>query len=135
MSAPDPKGCERCGLVECEAFILLEEFSGGVDVTDEEAIRLGSASIACLKRPAVDWQAECRRRDERLAMATRYEMPGIGPLDIAIVRKRNGWWIENLPHIKSRGGLGLDNRGLRPFPTADAAFAALDAATKGQTDG
>jgi hypothetical protein len=66
-------------------------------------------------------------------MAVRYVIRGAGPLDVIVEQERGKWWVRNLPYVVVRRGLSLDERGLRSYPTADAAFAALAAARKETT--
>ena len=71
MTAPDPNGCKRCGSVECP-LPAANRRPGAWTRGSEAWVAALAAARDCESRPAVDWQAECRRLvSERRDAASR----------------------------------------------------------------
>lgn len=92
MSRPDPNGCKRCGLASCracdETLLHVGEHEPAphwtMGVTCLPGCPRCDAAIDCLSRPAVNWQAECRRLAAPAAVEVRGVVSRVGDGDAEI---------------------------------------------------
>ncbi len=87
MTAPDPNGCKRCGKIDCERLAFVGKT---VVLCDPQRIR---ADLRCESRPAVDWQAECRRL---AAPAWRREPPTVEEVESGA----HWWWMRTGAYVR-----------------------------------
>lgn len=117
---PDANGCPKCGDALCQSIAAWAAYNAAVSRNEgvrEACEAVNIADRECAARGRVDWQAVCRSRDERLAMATRFK---VGIVSIHLLGgMASGPWVMEID------GCAVDVDGCEHWPTADAAFAAL----------